>query len=90
MMRKNKEDPIEEYIEIYGEYVSMKELGLATLLSLTGAFALYIATPYIADLLGLQSILSALRVSLGTLGATLGFLATLKFTRVKRVIEETA
>ena len=87
-MSSEKEDPLEEFIEIYGEYVSLRELGLASLFSTAGAFLLYFATPYIADLFNLQAIKQTLAISLGVIGATIGFLVSIGFTRVKRLIVE--
>ncbi|MEZ0290096.1 MAG: hypothetical protein ABWJ42_03275 [Sulfolobales archaeon] len=83
----NKDDP-EEFIEIYGEYISLRELGLATLLSTIGAFTLYSATPYIASMLNLTTLVSALKITLGAVGATIGFIFSIPLTRVKRSIVE--
>ncbi|MEM0044154.1 MAG: hypothetical protein QXJ51_05930 [Sulfolobales archaeon] len=88
MKKKNLEDDPGDIIEIYGEYVSLKELGIATLISSIGAFSLYYLTPAISSLLNMQNIAPALRVTLGALGATIGFIISIQLTRVKRIISE--
>jgi len=72
--------------EIYGECVSLRELGLATLLSTVLAFALYFTTPYIASALKVSA--TGLSIVLGAIGATIGFVISSLITRVKRVIVE--
>jgi hypothetical protein len=87
-MRKKsfEEDPDEEFLELYGEYVSLKEIGISTALSVAGAFVLYFSAPYIAEMLKIGSLVSALKITLGAVGASIGFLISIPLTRVKRKI----
>jgi len=78
----------EDFIEVYGEYISLKELGVATLISSVLAFTFYFITPYIARSLGMANVVGGLTVTLGVVGATLGFVISLFMTKVKRVVEE--
>lgn len=79
----------ESYIELYGEYVSLKELAIASLISTTVAFAMYFLAPYAAKALNLVSLEKALKITLGAIGASIGFLISVPLTRVKRqIIEE--
>ncbi|PUA32317.1 MAG: hypothetical protein B7O98_06560 [Zestosphaera tikiterensis] len=78
----------EDFIEVYGEYISLKELGVATLISSALAFTFYFITPYIARSLGMANVVGGLTVTLGVVGATLGFVISLFMTKVKRVVEE--
>lgn len=74
------------YYELYGEYISLKELGVATAISTTLALVFYSIAPYIASVVGLSS--AGLMVTLGTIGASVGFVVGIFIARVKRVVRE--
>jgi hypothetical protein len=76
----------EAYYELYGEYVSLRELAVSALVSTALALLLYSLSPLIAGLVKLQA--SGLSVMLGAIGATLGFAVSVLLTRVKRVVNE--
>ncbi len=79
----------EDLVEVYGEYISLKELGISTFISSALAFAFYFMTPYIAKYLGVANVVGGLIVTLGIIGATLGFVISLFIVKVKRrVVEE--
>jgi len=75
----------EEYYELYGEYVSLKELGVATLISSVAAMVFFLA-PQVASLIGVQT--SGLSITLGAIGATIGFVISTFIIKVKRVVSE--
>ncbi len=74
------------YYELYGEYVSLREFGVATLISTILALAFYFVSPYIANLIGVPA--TGLSITLGAVGASVGFAISVFLTRVKRVIRE--
>jgi len=76
----------EDYLEIYGEYVSMRDLAVSTTLSAVLGFAGYLLAPWLLRLLGLNPG-REVYIVVGLLFAIIGFLATLPFVRVKRVVE---
>lgn len=76
----------DEYYELYGEYVSLKELGIATLISTAIAMVFYSLAPPIASLIGVQA--SGLSITLGAVGATIGFAISTLIIKVKRVVSE--
>ncbi|MCC6005365.1 MAG: hypothetical protein LM590_13590 [Thermofilum sp.] len=76
----------EAYYELYGEYVSLRELAVSVLVSTALALLLYSLSPLIAGLVKLQA--AGLSVMLGAIGATLGFAVSVFLTRVKRVVNE--
>jgi len=76
----------EVYYELYGEYVSLREFGVATLISTILALAFYFVSPYIANLIGVPA--TGLSITLGAVGASVGFAISVFLTRVKRVIRE--
>ncbi|MEM0021782.1 MAG: hypothetical protein QW039_03975 [Fervidicoccaceae archaeon] len=78
----------ETYVELYGELISLKELAISSLISTVLAFALYYISPYAAQVLGMPNLASALKITLGAIGASIGFFLSVPITRVKRVIEE--
>ncbi len=73
-------------VEVYGEYVDVKDLFLALVVSAVLAFIAYYAVPYFvsAD----PKILRALSVTAGVLGALVGGIIVTPFVEVKRVVEE--
>ncbi|AFH42792.1 hypothetical protein IOK49_05795 [Fervidicoccus fontis] len=81
------DEDAETYIELYGEYVSLKELTIASLISIAFAFLLYYFAPYIA-MRSNPSLINALKITLGAIGASIGFLISIPITKVKRVIIE--
>jgi hypothetical protein len=76
----------EEYYELYGEYVSLKELGAATLISSVAAMVFFFLAPQVASLIGVQT--SGLSITLGAIGATIGFVISTFIIKVKRVVSE--
>lgn len=76
----------EVYYELYGEYVSLREFGVATLISTILALAFYFVSPHIASLVGVPA--TGLSITLGAVGASVGFAVSVFFTKVKRVIRE--
>ncbi|MEM2021293.1 MAG: hypothetical protein QXP80_03590 [Zestosphaera sp.] len=79
-------DNDEIYYELYGEYISLKELGIATAVSTVLAITLYSLAPYVAGVVGMPS--TGLMITLGAVGASLGFAVSIFMTRVKRVVKE--
>ncbi len=74
-------------VEVYGEYVDVKDLFVALVISAVLAFIAYYAVPSFvsAD----PKILRALSVTAGVLGALLGGIIASFFVEVKReVVEE--
>lgn len=76
----------EVYYELYGEYISLRELGVATVVSATLALIFYFIAPYLASALGVPQ--SGLMITLGAVGASLGFAVSIFLTKVKRVVRE--
>jgi len=73
---------------MFGEYVSLRELGLATLVTGAMAFAGYCAGPALATVLGVGVFAGQVRVLAGIFSAFAGFLLSVLLTRPKRVVEE--
>ena len=74
-----------EYVELYGEYVSLKELGIASTIAAFFAFLFYgISTPVLSS----KGLDPRLRVVFGVIGAAIGFLVSSLFIRPKRVLVE--
>jgi len=76
----------EEYIELYGELVSLRELGISSAICTAMAFLLFALSPYIASLLGMPNLSNALKITLGAVGASIGFFLSIPLTKVKRKI----
>ncbi len=76
----------ETYYELYGEYISLKELGIATVVSTALALTSYSLAPYVASVVGMPP--TGLMITLGAVGASLGFAVSIFMTRVKRVVKE--
>ncbi len=76
----------DEYYELYGEYVSLKELGIATLISSVIAMIFFSLAPSIANLIGTQA--TGLSITLGAVGAAIGFAISTLIIKVKRVVSE--
>ncbi len=87
MVKRDPDDSV-ELIEIYGEYVKPADLlvSLAETLVL-GALAYFIA-PYLLKTLGVpKDTIASLTITLGLIGASIGFFVTLAFIKPKRVVE---
>lgn len=72
-----------ELVEVYGEYVSPFDLLISTVLSLVLGFISYIVS--------LKFIIPSnvsLAVTIGLIGASLGFIVTLLLIKPKRVVME--
>jgi len=76
----------ETYYELYGEYISLRELGMVTAISTTLALVFYSIAPHIASVVGLSP--AGLMITLGVIGASVGFAAGVFIARVKRVVRE--
>lgn len=70
--------------EVFGEYVSLRDVGLATLLSTTTSMVFYALARYYADVLGIP----APGIILGLVGACVGFALSILKIKVKRVVVE--
>lgn len=78
----------ETYIELYGELVSLKELALSSFICSALAFLLFYFSPYIASTIGMPNLANALKITLGAIGAALGFFLSVPLTKVKRKVIE--
>ncbi|MGC9115575.1 MAG: hypothetical protein ACP5HH_06200 [Fervidicoccaceae archaeon] len=76
----------ERYIELYGELVSLRELGLSSLICSALAFLLFYLSPSIASFMGMPNLTNALKITFGAIGAFLGFFISIPLTKVKRKI----
>jgi hypothetical protein len=76
----------EELYELYGEYVSLRELGICTAVSTALALLFFYIAPSVAGLLNVAA--SGLSITLGAVGATVGFAISLFLARVKREVRE--
>lgn len=76
----------ETYYELYGEYISLKELGITTTISTVLALVFYSLAPYIASSVGLPS--AGLMITFGAVGASVGFAVGVFMAKVKRVVRE--
>lgn len=76
----------EEFYELYGEYVSLRELGVCTAVSTALAMLFFYIAPGIAGLLNVPA--GGLSITLGAVGATVGFAISLFLARVKREVRE--
>lgn len=76
----------ETYYELYGEYISLRELGITTAVSTVLALAFYSIAPYVASSVGLPS--AGLMITFGAVGASIGFVIGIFIARVKRVVRE--
>jgi len=76
----------EEFYELYGEYVSLRELGICTAVSTALAMLFFYIAPRIAELVGVAA--GGLSITLGAVGATVGFVVSLFLAKVKREVKE--
>lgn len=76
----------EVYYELYGEYVSLKELGVSILISTAFAMLFFSIAPAIAEATGIQP--AGISITLGAVGAAVGFVVSMFVTKVKRVVTE--
>jgi len=79
-------EPDEEFYELYGEYVSLKELGVCTAVSTALAMLFFYIAPRVAELIGVAA--GGISITLGAVGATVGFAISLLLARVKREVKE--
>ncbi len=76
----------ETYYELYGEYISLKELGITVTISTILALIFYSIAPYIASSVGLPP--AGLMITFGAIGASVGFAVGIFVAKVKRVVKE--
>ncbi len=88
MGRGDSEDDVELF-EIYGEYIKPFDLAISFLVTIiTGALS-YLVAPILLSMLGAPATTQApLSITIGLVGASLGFLLTLLFIKPKRIVEE--
>ncbi|MEM1815014.1 MAG: hypothetical protein QXZ37_03145 [Sulfolobales archaeon] len=72
--------------ELYGEYISLKELGMSVFISTAFAMLFFFLAPAVSAVLGVQS--AGISITLGALGATVGFTISVLVSKVKRVVVE--
>ncbi|MCX8185089.1 MAG: hypothetical protein RMI56_03395 [Sulfolobales archaeon] len=76
----------EVYYELYGEYISPRELGISTLISAVFAMLFFFTAPSLAQITGVQP--GGLSITLGAIGASVGFAISTLIAKVKRVVVE--
>lgn len=76
----------ETYYELYGEYISLRELGITVTISTILALIFYSIAPHIASSVGLPP--AGLMITFGAIGASVGFAIGIFVARVKRVVKE--
>lgn len=76
----------EVYYELYGEYISLRELAISTAISTFLALLLFSIAPRIAGFLNIPA--AGISITLGAVGASLGFAVSVFVARVKRFISE--
>jgi len=78
-----------DFVEIYGEYVKPLDLAIAFLVTITGGAFFYMIAPTFLSFIGMPEATRApLSITIGLIGASIGFLVTLLFVKPKRVIVE--
>ena len=78
-----------DFVEIYGEYVKPLDLAIAFLVTITGGAFFYMIAPMFLSFIGMPEATRApLSITIGLIGASIGFLVTLLFVKPKRVIVE--
>jgi len=77
-----------EYVELYGEYVSLKDLGIGSLSSAFFAFLFYGGIMNVLEAIGMQGLDPRLKVVFGVIGAAFGFIIASLIIKPKRVLEE--
>ena len=77
-----------EYVELYGEYFSLKELGIASATSAFFAFLFYLSIMRVLEAIGMQNLDPRLRVVFGVFGAAVGFVIASLIIKPKRVLVE--
>lgn len=76
----------ETYYEIYGEYVSLRELIKSTLICAFFAMLFFLIAPMFAGAVGIPP--AGFSVTLGAIGAAIGFAISVFLVDVKRVVSE--
>lgn len=76
----------EIHYELYGEYISLKELGVSILICAVFAMIFFSAAPALAEAVGVQP--AGMSITLGAIGAAVGFAVSTLVTKVKRVVRE--
>jgi len=78
-----------DFVEIYGEYVKPLDLAIAFLVTITGGAFFYMIAPTFLSFIGMPEATRApLSITIGLIGASIGFLVTLLFVKPKRVVVE--
>ena len=79
-------EPDEELYELYGEHVSLRDLGICTAVSTVLAMLFFYIAPRVAELVGVAA--GGVSITLGAVGAAVGFAVSLFLARVKREVRE--
>jgi hypothetical protein len=88
-MRERDPESPGEFIEIYGEYVKPLDLAIAFLVTIIGGAFFYMIAPTFLSFIGMPEATRApLSITIGLIGASIGFLVTLLFVKPKRVVVE--
>jgi hypothetical protein len=88
-MRERDPESPGEFIEIYGEYVKPPDLAIAFLVTIIGGAFFYMIAPTFLSFIGMPEATRApLSITIGLIGASIGFLVTLLFVKPKRVVVE--
>jgi len=88
-MRERDPESSGEFVEIYGEYVRPLDLAIAFLVTIVGGAVFYVVAPTFLSVIGMPEATRApLSITIGLIGASIGFLVTLLFVKPKRVIVE--
>jgi Na+-driven multidrug efflux pump len=78
-----------DFVEIYGEYVKPLDLAIAFLVTIIGGAFFYMIAPTFLSFIGMpEATRTPLSITIGLIGASIGFLVTLLFVKPKRVIVE--
>ena len=88
-MGERDPDSSGEFVEIYGEYVRPLDLAIAFLVTIIGGAFFYMIAPTFLSFIGMPEATRApLSITIGLIGASIGFLVTLLFVKPKRVVIE--
>ncbi|MEM1623278.1 MAG: hypothetical protein QW780_01035 [Sulfolobales archaeon] len=72
--------------ELYGEYISLRELGISALISTALAMLFFFLAPTVSAVLRVQP--AGISITLGALGAAVGFAISVLVSKVKRIVVE--
>jgi hypothetical protein len=88
-MRERDPESSGEFVEIYGEYVKPLDLAIAFLVTIIGGAFFYMVAPTFLSFIGTpEATIAPLSITIGLIGASIGFLVTLLFIKPKRVVVE--